>query len=285
MSSIIHANGLTKSYGKFDALKNVSFDIGAGQIVGLIGPNGAGKTTALRCLLGLSTYKGQLSVLGKDPQTQRTQLLNEVAFIADTAVLPKWITTAQILEYMQGVHPNFDRAKAEGFLSATEVGLNQRVSQMSKGMITQLHLAVAISIDAKLLVLDEPTLGLDILYRKRFYHQLLEDFFDERRTIVITTHQVEEIEHLLTHLMFIKKGEVVLNDAMESLANRFVQIDVSSDQLQAARALQPISEQAQLGGSRLLFEGKSAEQLAEFGQVANASVADLYVAIMGDGGA
>lgn len=285
MSSIIHANGLTKSYGKFDALKNVSFDIGAGQIVGLIGPNGAGKTTALRCLLGLSTYKGQLSVLGKDPQTQRTQLLNEVAFIADTAVLPKWITTAQILEYMQGVHPNFDRAKAEGFLSATEVGLNQKVSQMSKGMITQLHLAVAISIDAKLLVLDEPTLGLDILYRKRFYHQLLEDFFDERRTIVITTHQVEEIEHLLTHLMFIKKGEVVLNDAMESLANRFVQIDVSSDQLQAARALQPISEQAQLGGSRLLFEGKSAEQLAEFGQVANASVADLYVAIMGDGGA
>lgn len=280
MQDVINAKGLSKSYGNFQALNNVTLSVGQGQIVGLIGPNGAGKTTLLRCLLGFSRYAGTLRVLGKEPQKERMQLLRDVAYIADTAVLPKWITTAQILEYMQGVHPRFDRAKAEGFISATDIGMEQKVGQMSKGMVTQLHLAAAISIDAKLLVLDEPTLGLDILYRKRFYQQLLEDFFDEQRTILVTTHQVEEIEHLLTDLVFIQKGQIVLDTDMESLASTYHQVDISPENLAAARALNPVNEQARLGGARLIFENRTPDQLAPLGQVTTPSVADLFVAKM-----
>ena len=280
MQTVISAKGLSKTYGEFKALNNISLEIGAGQIIGLIGPNGAGKTTALRCLLGLSTFEGDLRVMGMDPRRERMRLLNQVAYIADTAVLPKWISTEQVLEYMAGVHPQFDRAKAEGFLAATDIGMRQLVKTMSKGMVTQLHLAVAIAIDAKLLVLDEPTLGLDILYRKRFYQQLLEDFFDEQRTIVITTHQVEEIEQILTDLIFIKQGQVVLDTDMDSFAQTYLQLEVTQDQLPAARELGPILEQAKLGGAMLLFEHRSATELERLGRLSTASVADLFVAKM-----
>ena len=281
MNAVISAKQLSKSYGEFRALDGVSLDIGEGRIVGFIGPNGAGKTSALRCLLGLSTYTGELRVLGKEPQKQRMELLNDVAYIADTAVLPRWITTEQILEYMQGVHPKFSREKAQGFLDATDIGRQQKVGEMSKGMITQLHLAVSISIDAKLLVLDEPTLGLDILYRKRFYKQLLEDFFDEQRTILITTHQVEEIENLLTDLIFIKRGRIELNMPMEDVSTRFLQLEVSQDKLAEARALHPIHEEPKLGGGIFLYENRTTDQLAPLGQVGAPSVADLFVAKMG----
>ncbi len=280
MEQVISATQLNKSYGQFQALNNLSMDIGKGQIVGLIGPNGAGKTTALRCLLGLSTYEGSLRVLGRNPQRERMALLKDVAYIADTAVLPKWISTEQVLEYMAGVHPSFDRQKAERFLAGTDIGMRQTVKQMSKGMVTQLHLAVSIAIDAKLLVLDEPTLGLDILYRKKFYQQLLGDFFDEQRTILITTHQVEEIEHLLTDLIFLKRGQITLNMDMDTFAATYAEVEVSKEMLMQARALNPILEQAKLGGASMLFENRSHDQLATLGRVGRASVADLFVAKM-----
>lgn len=280
MNAIVKARGLSKTYGSFRALDNINLNVGQGRIVGLIGPNGAGKTTALRCLLGLSTYQGELNVLGKNPKLERMHLLQDVAYIADTAVLPSWIKVAELLEYMAGMHPKFDRAKAERFLEQTEIIKTSRVSQLSKGMVTQLHLALAISIDAKFLVLDEPTLGLDILYRKRFYEQLLNDYFDEGRTILITTHQVEEVEQLLTDLIFIKRGRIVLDMDMESVAESFIEIEVQSEQVELARTHKPISERSVLGGKVMLFENTRAEEMAAFGRVRTPSIADLFMAKM-----
>ena len=280
MTAIVSATGLTKRFGDFRALDNVSLRVGRGRIVGLIGPNGAGKTTTLRCLLGLSTYEGHLSVLGRNPRLDRMQLLQEVAYIADTAVLPRWIKVGQLLEYMQGTHPKFSRERAQSFLNETDIRHNHKVKELSKGMITQLHLALAISIDARLLVLDEPTLGLDILYRKRFYEQLLNDYFDEERTILITTHQVEEIEQILTDLVFIRQGHIILDLEMEALANTFQELEVRGDQVEQARALGPISERPTMGGAVMVFENRSPEQLAPLGKVRAPSVADLFVAKM-----
>lgn len=280
MSPIINAKGLSKSYGNFRALDQLDLTVQRGRIVGLIGPNGAGKTTALRCMMGLATFDGELSVLDKNPQTQRMSLLNEIAYIADTAVLPNWMRVEQILQYMQSVHPKFDRARAESFLAETDVALTQYVKKLSKGMVTQLHLALAISIDAKLLILDEPTLGLDIVYRKRFYEQLSNDYFDQDRTIVITTHQVEEIEQLLTDLVFIRKGKIVLDMPMEEVAQKFIEVQVREENLAAARALEPISERAVLGGVVFMFDTHSAEQLAHLGTIRMPSVADLFIAKM-----
>jgi len=280
MNSIIKAKGLSKHYGNFRALDNVEINIGAGRIVGLIGPNGAGKTTALRCLLGLSSFQGELSVLGRNPKKERMELLRDVAYIADTAVLPRWITVSQLLEYMNGAHPKFERSKAVSFLDQTEIQLGHKVKQLSKGMVTQLHLALAISIDAKLLVLDEPTLGLDILYRKKFYQQLTNDYFDEERTILITTHQIEEVEHLLTDLMFIKKGAVILDMDMDAVMDSFVELEVSDSDIQQAQALNPISERSILGGSAFIFENADTDKLAQLGNFKTPSIADLFIAKM-----
>lgn len=280
MNAIVTAKNLSKRYGEFRALDNVSLNIKSGRIVGLIGPNGAGKTTALRCLLGLSTYDGFLNVLNKNPQLDRMQLLHDVAYIADTAVLPQWIKVEQILEYMQGTHPRFSREKAQSFLDQTDIRPTHKVKELSKGMVTQLHLAVSISIDAKLLVLDEPTLGLDILYRKRFYEQLLNDYFDEERTILITTHQVEEIEQLLTDLIFIKQGRITLDMEMDAMRESFLELEVRAENFEQARALRPISERTVLGGAVMMFENRLPEQLSELGTVRIPSVADLFVAKM-----
>lgn len=280
MTSIINAKGLSKRYGDFKALDNISLNVESGRIVGLIGPNGAGKTTALRCLLGLSTFDGELTVLGKRPDKDRISLLNDVAYIADTAVLPTWIQVNQLLEYMQSVHPKFNPVKAQKFLDKTEIKATHKVTELSKGMVTQLHLAVAISIDAKLLVLDEPTLGLDIIYRKRFYEQLLNDYFDEGRTILITTHQVEEVEQLLTDLVFIQKGQIVLDSTMEEVTERFIEVEVPSDKIEQARALRPISERATMGGVNMLYENIRPDQIEGLGKSRIPSVADLFVAKM-----
>ena len=280
MNSIISAKGLSKHYGKFKALDNITLNVAPGRIVGLIGPNGAGKTTALRCLLGLSTFEGQLSVLGKNPSRDRVSLLKDIAYIADTAVLPGWIKVEQLLEYMQAVHPKFSREKAQSFLDETEIKSGHKVKELSKGMVTQLHLSLTISIDARLLVLDEPTLGLDILYRKRFYEQLLTDYFDADRTIVITTHQVEEVEQLLTDLIFIKQGRVILDTDMEAMTARFAEVEVRSENLEQARALKPISERTSMGGTVMMFENPQADQIASLGKAHIPSVADLFVAKM-----
>lgn len=280
MTAIVSAKGLSKSYGAFKALDNAHFEIETGKIVGLIGPNGAGKTTALRCLLGLATFKGDLKVLGMNPHKQRVSLMQEVAYIADTAVLPKWITVTQLLDYLEVIHPKFSRDKAEGFLRQTDIRATSRVQELSKGMVTQLHLATTISIDAKLLVLDEPTLGLDIVYRKRFYEQLLNDYFDEQRTILITTHQVEEIEPLLTDLMFIKQGRIILNTDMESIGQRYTEVEVKADLVERAQAFNPISQTRMLGGMVMVFENTPRDVLKELGPCRNPSVADLFVAKM-----
>lgn len=282
MTSIVSAKGLSKSYGQFKALDNASFEIETGKIVGLIGPNGVGKTTALRCLLGLATFDGDLKVLGKNPHKQRIELMKEVAYIADTAVLPKWITVTQLLDYLDVIHPNFSREKAESFLSQTDIRATSRVQELSKGMVTQLHLATTISIDAKLMVLDEPTLGLDIVYRKRFYEQLLNDYFDEERTVLITTHQVEEIEPLLTDLMFIKQGRIILDTDMESVAQRYTEVEVKADLVDKALAFNPISQTRMLGGMVMVFENTPRDTLKELGPCRNTSVADLFVAKMSD---
>ncbi len=280
MTSIVSAKGLSKSYGQFKALDNANFEIESGKIVGLIGPNGAGKTTALRCLLGLATFDGELKVLGKNPHQERIKLMEEVAYIADTAVLPKWITVTQLLDYLEVIHPRFSREKAESFLNQTDIRSNSKVQELSKGMVTQLHLATTISIDAKLLVLDEPTLGLDIVYRKRFYEQLLNDYFDEERTILITTHQVEEIEPLLTDLIFIKQGRVVLDTDMESVGNRYTEVEVKTDMIDQAMTFNPISQTRMLGGMVMVFENTPREALKHLGPCRNPSVADLFVAKM-----
>jgi ABC-2 type transport system ATP-binding protein len=282
----IEARGLRKSFGTTIALDGVNFRVEEGRILGMIGPNGAGKTTALNAILGLTPYQGELRVLGRDPWTERDQLTRDVCFIADVAVLPRWIRVSQALDYVAGVHPRFDRAKAEAFLAKTSIGRDRKVKQLSKGMVAQLHLALVMAIDAKLLILDEPTLGLDLLYRKQFYDSLLNDYFDRNRTIVVTTHQVEELQHVLTDLMFMDRGRIVLDTSMEDVESRYAELTVLPAQLAAARALKPISERAVLGRSILLFDlmvsRVDRQQLVALGEVRTPAIADLFVAVLGD---
>ena len=276
----IEARGLRKAYKTTVALDGVDLRVEEGRILGLIGPNGAGKTTALNAILGLTPYEGQLRVLGRDPWISRDQLMRDVSFIADVAVLPRWLRVSQALDYVAGVHPRFDRAKAEGFLARTTIKRNSKVRELSKGMVTQLHLALVMALDAKLLVLDEPTLGLDILYRKQFYDSLLNDYFDGTRTILVTTHQVEEIQDVLTDLMFIDRGRIVLECSMEEFERRYTQVMVNPENLEAARALTPMSERQVLGRSILLFDGVDRQKLATLGEVRTPGIADLFVAVM-----
>ena len=284
MNSVISAKGLTKRYGKRTAVDGIDFEIPAGRIVGLIGPNGSGKTTTLKAALGLIPFEGSLSVLGFDPRTQRDDLMQDVCFIADVAILPRWLRVKDAVDFVAGVHPRFNRDKAERYIAATSLKPSMKVKEMSKGMIVQLHLALVMAIDAKLLVLDEPTLGLDIIYRKQFYQNLLEDYFDEHKTIVITTHQVEEVEHILTDLMFIREGRIVLAASMEEIGERYIEVMVSHDKVSAANALQPIDRRTVFGKSVMLFDaaahGVSRQQLAALGETRNPSVADLFVATM-----
>src|ERR1700761_4656081 len=258
----IAARGLRKSFGTTVALDSVDLHVEEGRVLGLIGPNGAGKTTLLNAIVGLTPYQGDLKVLGRDPWTQRDQLMRDVSFIADVAVLPRWMRVSQALDYVAGVHPRFDRAKAEGFLAKTSIGRDRKVRELSKGMVTQLHLALVMAIDAKLLVLDEPTLGLDILFRKQFYDSLLNDYFDRSRTIVITTHQVEEVQDVLTDLMFIDRGRIVLECSMEQFEARYLEVMVNPGNLEAAKALRPIHERPVFGRSVLLFEHADRQQIA-----------------------
>jgi ABC-2 type transport system ATP-binding protein len=277
----IEARGLRKAFGTTTALDGVDLRVEEVRIVGLIGPNGAGKTTALNAILGLTPYQGELRVLGRDPWTERDQLMCDVCFISDVAVLPRWLRVSQAVDYVAGVHPRFDRAKAEGFLAKTTVGSRSRVGELSKGMVAQLHLALVMAIDAKLLVLDEPTLGLDILFRKQFYDSLLNDYFDRNRTIIVTTHQVEEVEHVITDLLFINRGRIVFDCSMEEFEARYLEVMVHPEQLAAARALQPMHERQQLGRTILLFDRGDRQQLAAFGGVRTPSIADVFVAVMG----
>jgi ABC-2 type transport system ATP-binding protein len=280
MSAVITASGLSKQYKSSRALDDVSFQIAPGRIVGLIGPNGAGKTTALKAILGLTDFTGSLNVLGFDPRKQRDKLMGEVCFIADVAVLPRWIRVREAVDFVANVHPRFDRKKCEAFLARTKLTPNQRVRQMSKGMIVQLHLALVMAIDAKLLILDEPTLGLDILYRKQFYQNLLEDYFDENKTIIVTTHQVEEVEHILTDLMFIRDGKIVLDADMDAVGERFIEVMVNGDQADAARALKPLDERQVFGKSIFLFDGANRATLEQLGETRRPSISDLFVATM-----
>jgi len=280
--AVIEARGLRKVFGTTIALDGIDLCVEEGRIVGLIGPNGAGKTTALNAILGLIPYEGELKVLGRDPWSERDQLMRDVCFITDVAVLPRWARVSQLLDYVMGVHPRFDRAKAEGFLLKTAIKPDRKVRELSKGMVTQLHLALIMAIDARLLVLDEPTLGLDILYRKQFYDSLLNDYFDRSRTILVTTHQVEEIQNILTDLMFIDRGRIVLTCSMEEFDSRYVEVTVRAEQLAAARLLKPIYERQLLGRNLLLFDQVKREQLAELGEVRTPSIADLFVAVMGN---
>jgi ABC-2 type transport system ATP-binding protein len=277
----IEARGLRKAFGTTVAVDGVDLRVEEGRILGLIGPNGAGKTTALNAILGLTAFQGELRVLGRDPWIERDLLMRDVCFIADVAVLPRWIRVSQALDYVAGVHPRFDRAKAEGFLAKTAIKHSSKVRELSKGMVAQLHLALVMAIDARLLVLDEPTLGLDILYRKQFYDSLLNDYFDRTRTIVVTTHQVEEIQDVLTDLMFINRGRIVLNCTMEEIETRYVELMVLPEKAAAARALKPIHERQTLGRSILLFDGVERQKLAGLGDVRTPSIADLFVAVMG----
>jgi ABC-2 type transport system ATP-binding protein len=276
----IEARGLRKNYGDTRALDGVDLMLAEGRILGLIGPNGAGKTTALNAILGLTPCEGHLRVLGRDPWTARDELMREVCFIADVAVLPRWMKVCQALDYVAGVHPGFERARAEGFLARTSIPLDKRIGKLSKGMVTQLHLALVMAIDAKLLVLDEPTLGLDILFRKQFYDTLLNDYFDGKRTIVVTTHQVEEIQHVLTDLMFIRDGRIVLESSMESFESRYAEVLVRPEQAGKARALGPIHERQVFGRSLFIFEGKDRAALEPFGETRTPGIADVFVAVM-----
>ena len=278
--TVIEARGLRKAFGTTVALDGVNLRVEEGRILGLIGPNGAGKSTALNAILGLTQYQGELNVLGRDPWIARDQLMRDVCFIADVAVLPRWLRVTQALDYVAGVHPRFDRAKAEGFLAKTTIRPTSKVRELSKGMVTQLHLALVMAIDARLLVLDEPTLGLDILYRKQFYDSLLNDYFDRTRTIVVTTHQVEEVQHILTDLMFINRGRIVLDCTMEDFESRFLELLVHPEQLVAARALKPIQERQGFGRTILLFDHVDRQQLAGLGDVRTPSIADVFVAVM-----
>jgi ABC-2 type transport system ATP-binding protein len=278
----IEARGLRKTFGTTVALDGINLRVEDGRILGIIGPNGAGKTTALNAILGLTPYQGELRVLGRNPWTERDQLMRDVCFIADVAVLPRWIRVSQAIDYVAGVHPRFDRAKAEAFLARTTIRRDSKVKHLSKGMVAQLHLALVMAIDAKLLVLDEPTLGLDLLYRKQFYDSLLNDYFDRNRTIVVTTHQVEELQHVLTDLMFIDRGRIVLDCSMEEMESRYVELEVHAGQVAAARALKPIYEREVLGRGILLFDRVDRQQLAALGDLHTPSIADLFVALVGN---
>ena len=278
MTSLVSAQGVTKRFGSFTAVDNVSFEVESGKILGLIGPNGAGKTTLLKALLGLTDCEGQLSVMGLDPFKQRKELMQNICFIADVAVLPRWIRVTQLLDYVEAIHPNFSRKRAEELLRQTKIMANSKVRELSKGMVTQLHLSIIMSIDAKLLVLDEPTLGLDIIFRKEFYANLLNDYFDEERTILVTTHQVEEIENLLTDIMFINDGKIILNSSMDALSDTYVELATSGAEADKARGLAPIAEGQMFGKSVMLFEGVSREHLQGLGELRTPSVADIFVA-------
>jgi ABC-2 type transport system ATP-binding protein len=290
--TVIEARGLRKTFGTTIALDGVNLRVEEGRILGLIGPNGAGKSTALNAILGLTPYQGELKVLGRDPWTERDLLMRDVCFIADVAVLPRWMRVSQALDYVAGVHPRFDRAKAESFLARTTIKRTSKVRELSKGMVAQLHLALVMAIDAKLLVLDEPTLGLDILYRKQFYDSLLNDYFDRNRTIVVTTHQVEDIQHVLTDLMFVNRGRIVLACTMEEFEARYLEVTVNPEHLAAARALKPIHERQALGRGILLFDRAmfdhdvnrelDHQQLAALGEVRTPSITDLFVAVIGN---
>jgi len=279
--SVIVARNLRKRYGKQTlALDGASFSVGRGRIVGLMGPSGAGKTTALKAILGLTPFEGELDVLGRDPRRERDSLMQDVCFIADVAVLPKWLRVESALDYVAGVHPRFDRTKADAVLARTEIRRRSKVSELSKGMITQLHLALIMAIDAKLLVLDEPTLGLDLLYRRAFYEALLNDYFDHERTILVTTHQVEEVENLLTDVLFINHGRIVLDSSIDDLPNRFVQLIATNDSREAARGLGPLHERDVFGRPVFVFEGRDRADFAGLGEIRTPSVADLFVAKM-----
>ncbi len=280
MTTYISAKNLSKSYGDFKALQNISVSIEKGQIVGLIGANGAGKTTMINAILGLSSYDGELNVLGFDPHTQRDQLMKEVCFISDVATLPKWIRVSEIIQYVEGVHPKFNREKALGFLAGTSIPMDKKVGQLSKGMIVQLHLSLIMAIDAKILVLDEPTLGLDILYRKTFYDQLLEDYFDEDRTILVTTHQVDEIENILTDVIFIKEGEIMYNASMEETLSTWKVLEPHPQHIDEARALSPYREMKSLGRVSFVFNNHDRNTLQAFGEVRRLSLSDLFVTLM-----
>jgi ABC-2 type transport system ATP-binding protein len=277
----VEARGVRKAYGRTTALDGVDLRVEEGRILGLIGPNGAGKTTLLNAILGLVPSEGELRVLGRDPWSERERLMHEVCFIADVAVLPRWLRVSQAIEYVGGVHPRFDRAKAERLLDRTTIKRTSRVRELSKGMVTQLHLALVMAIDARLLVLDEPTLGLDILFRKQFYEALLNDYFDGNRTILVTTHQVEEIQDVITDLAFIDRGRIVLSTSMEAFESRYAELAVRPDETAAARALSPINERQALGRTILLFDGADRERLAALGDVRTPGIADLFVAMMG----
>ena len=280
MTQIIKARALGKSYRGVRALDDVNLDVEAGRIVGLIGPNGAGKTTALKAILGLLPFEGELSVIGKNPYTERDALMREVCFIADVAVLPRWLRVRQAVEFVAGVHPRFNRERAEEFLRKTDIRPESRVRELSKGMVTQLHLALILAIDARLLVLDEPTLGLDLLFRRQFYDTLVNDYFDKERTILVTTHQVEEIENLLTDVLFIKRGHIALASPVEDLAARYVQLIATTEQARAARQLEPFYEREVFGRIVLFFDGRTPQELQSFGEVRTPSIADLFVATM-----
>src|SRR5580658_4273924 len=283
--TVIEARGLRKAFGTTIALDDVNLRVDEGRILGLIGPNGAGKSTALNAILGLTEYHGELKVLGRDPWNDRDQLMRDVCFIADVAILPRWMRVTQALDYVEGVHPRFNRAKAEGFLAKTVIKPKSRVRELSKGMVAQLHLALVMAIDARLLVLDEPTLGLDLLYRKQFYDSLLNDYFDGSRTIIVTTHQVEEIQNILTDVMFLNHGRIVLNHSMEEFESRYLEVMVNPEQVAAARALNPMHERQALGRGILLFDlkldGIDRQRLAALGDVRTPSIADLFVAVIG----
>jgi ABC-2 type transport system ATP-binding protein len=278
MSMLVKARGLSKSYGNLRALDKVDFEIEEGRIVGLIGPNGAGKTTALKAILGLTDFEGELDVLGHDPRQARHELMRDVCFIADVAVLPRWLKVSNAIDYVEAVHPHFKRERALHFLERTKIRQKSKVGELSKGMVTQLHLALIMAIDAKLLVLDEPTLGLDILFRKEFYTNLLNDYFDAQRTIIVTTHQVEEIEKILTHLMFIDNGVITLDSSMEQVAEDYAEVLVAADKVAAAQALKPLYEREVFGKKLFLFEGVARERLAELGEIHTPGVADIFVA-------
>lgn len=280
MTAIVEARGVRKSFGGFEALRGLDFSIERGSIVGLIGPNGAGKTTTLKSLLGLCSFEGALRVMGRDPRRQRHQIMESVCFIADVAVLPRWLRVDQAINYIAGIHPNFSRSRAEELLASTSIGAKQRIRSLSKGMVTQLHLALVMAIDVDLLVLDEPTLGLDILYRKEFYDRLLNDYCDGDKSIIISTHQVEEIETLLTHLIFIDQGEIILDIAMDDIADRFSEVLVHPDKVVQARQLNPIYERDLPGRKGLLFENTDPHQLAKLGEIRVPGIADLFVAKM-----
>lgn len=280
MTNYISAKNLSKSYGKFNALNDVNISIEKGQIVGLIGSNGAGKTTLINAILGLSSYEGDLNVLGIDPHSERDKLMEEVCFISDVATLPGWIKVHQAIQFVEGVHPSFDRSKALSFLEQTSIPLNKKVSKLSKGMVVQLHLALIMAIDAKLLILDEPTLGLDILYRKKFYDQLLEDYFDEERTIIITTHQVDEIENILTDVIFIRDGKIMYDASMDKTSEIWKTLDPKPEYIDEARALNPYKEVTSLGRTSFIYKGVDSITLKEFGEVKRLSLSDLFVTLM-----